>query len=318
MFADNNVMMERHVISLMEFEPKEIESIVDLGIKMKKNPKNYENALHGKTLAMLFQKTSTRTRMSFEVGMQQLGGHAVFLDWMKTQFQLADLRDETRALCRYCDAIMARLLRHEDLRTMASVATVPVINGCDEMHHPCQALADVMTIKEALGRAKGVRVAYLGIANNVSNSLSLATTATGMEFTLCASERHPPSLDHALLKRVKATGLYSETKEATGLKKAVAGADVLCTDSWVDMELFSNPAFAREKERRLKALMPFQINASLMKLNPRAKVMHGMPMHVGYEITRDAIESRNALIFDQAENRLHAQKALLLKLLWKV
>ncbi len=304
----------RHMLSLKDWTPSEIAGLVGLGIRVKKAPGGYAGKLKGKTLAMLFQKTSTRTRMSFEAGTYQMSCQAIFLDWAKTQFQMADIRDETRALCRYCDAIMARLLCHEDLQAMASASSVPVINGCDEKYHPCQALADVMTVKEAFGRADGLRMVYLGIANNVSNSLSVASTALGMEFVLCAPERHPPSLDAGLLRRVKGTGLYTETSD---VKKAVKGADVLYTDSWVDMELFSNPAFSKEKERRLKALMPYQLNAGMLKMSPKARVMHDMPMHVGYEITREAIESPRSLIFTQAENRLHAQKALLLKLLGK-
>lgn len=303
--------MMKHAVSLKGWSDKEIDDVVDLAIKIKAKPEKYSKALQGKNLAMLFQKTSTRTRISFEVGMFELGGHAIFLDWMNTQFQMSDIGDETRVLCRYSDAIMARLKKNQDLRAMASAATVPVINGCDEKYHPCQALADVMTIKEALGRTKGIRVAYLGIANNVSNSLSLAATALGMNFVLCVPERHPPSLDNELLERVKRTELYTETNDV----KAVKGADILYTDTWIDMELFNNPEFKKEKERRLKTFMPYQLNKDMMALAPKARIMHDMPMHIDYEITRDAIDSPNSIILDQAENRLHAQKALLIKLM---
>jgi ornithine carbamoyltransferase len=306
--------MAKHLVTLREWTPREISEVVDLGIKVKKNPKKYASALRGKMLAMLFQKTSTRTRVSFEVGMEQLGGHAVVLDWTKTQFGIADIRDETRALCRYCDVIMARLLRNADLRAMASASSVPVINGCDEKFHPCQALADAMTIKESFGKTKGVRVAYLGIANNVSNSLSLALTGLGMEFTLCSPERHPPSLDRDLLKSVKSTGRYNETKD---VEKAVKSADVIYTDTWMDMELMEDPKLRKEMERRAGLLGPYQVNSGLLRLNPKARIMHDMPMHVGHEITREAIESPRSLIFEQAENRLHVQKALLLRLLRK-
>lgn len=306
--------MAKHLLTLKDWKPREISDVVDLGIRIKKNPQKYAKALNGKVLVTLFQKTSTRTRVSFEVGMHQLGGHAVFLDWMKTQFRLADIADETRALCRYSDGIMARLLRNSELRKMAEASSVPVINGCDEKYHPCQGLADVMTIREVYGKTKGLRVVYLGIANNVSNSLSLASTALGMEFTLCVPERHKPSLDKELLESVRKTDLYTETKD---VKKAVKQADVIYTDSWVDMELFSNPKFRMEKQRRIRVLKPYQINLGLLKLNPKARIMHDMPMHVGYEITREAIEFPNSLIFTQAENRLHAQKGVMLKLLGK-
>jgi len=306
--------MIKHLISLKELEPKEIEYIIDKAIEIKKNPEKFSHVLDEKTLAMLFQKTSTRTRVSFEVAMTQMGGHAIFLDWKTTQFIMSEIRDEIRYISRNVDIVMARLVKNADLMEMIKYSIVPVINGCCEKHHPCQALADLMTVKEHLGKLKGLKLTYFGIANNVSNSLSLGCTKTGIEFTLCVPEKHSISLDQELIDYIKETGLYFEEKDP---RKAVKNADIIYTDSWIDMELFLDPKFKDEKERRLKTFMPYQLNNDLLK-NSKALIMHDMPMHVGYEITRDIIESSKSIIFDQAENRLHIQKAIMLYLLGKI
>jgi ornithine carbamoyltransferase len=303
--------MIKHLLTLKELKPKDIENLIRLAIEVKNNPENYYDSLSRKTLAMIFQKTSTRTRVSFETAMTQLGGHAIYLDWMKTQLSMADLRDEIRVISRYADAIMARLFYHKDLAEMAKYSRVPVINGLTEKYHPCQILADLMTLKEKLGRLKGLKLAYFGVANNISNSLTLGCIKSGMKFVLCSPERHQPSLDKDLLNFAKKSGLYSETNEQ---KPAIKDADAVYTDTWVDMELFFDPEFTKEKERRFKIFMPYRLDKKLLK-HSNALVMHDMPMHVGYEITRDVVESKKSIIFDQAENRLHMQKAILLTLL---
>lgn len=302
----------KHLLTLKELSSQDIAEIVDLAIDLKQRyiKGDRPELLKNKTLVMLFQKTSTRTRVSFEAGIAQLGGHAVFLDWQTTQFKMADIGDEARCIDRYADIVMARLLRHEDLVKMAGVMTKPVINGLCEKYHPCQTLADLQTMKEHLGELKGKKVVYLGIANNVSNTLSVGCTSLGMHFTLCVPERHPISLDEELIKMVKSSGLYEEESDP---KKAVIDADILYTDSWVDMELFFDPKFKVEKERRLKVLMPYQLNKELLQINKKAFVMHDLPAHRGYEIDDYAMASERAIIFDQAENRLHAQKAVLVK-----
>jgi ornithine carbamoyltransferase len=308
--------MVRHLLTLKDFKPDEIEKIINKAMEIKQNPENYRRSMEYKTLAMLFQKTSTRTRISFEVGMTQMGGHAIYLDWRTTQFTIAELEDEAKVVSRYVDIIMARLLKHEGLLSMAKVSEVPVINGLCERYHPCQILGDLMTIKEKFGKLKGLKLTYVGIANNVSNSLTVGCTKTGMNFTLCAPERHPISLDQELINEAKKTGLYEEN---TNIKEAIKDADVIYTDTWVDMEFFTDPKFEKEKERRLKVFMPYQINKELLEENnPKALIMHDMPIHVGYEMTRDVVESKKAIIFDQAENRLHAQKAIILFLLGKI
>jgi ornithine carbamoyltransferase len=293
---------------------KQIENLIDKAIEIKKNQKKWSRALEDKTLAMVFQKTSTRTRVSFEVGMTQLGGHAIYLDWRTTQFTISDIRDEAKCLSRFVDIIMARLLKHEDLRKMADASEVPVINGLCEKYHPCQSLGDLMTIKEHKGKLKGLKVVYLGIGNNVSNTLSLGCVRTGMHFTLCVPEMDPLSIDKELLEEVRKSGLYEEEKDP---KKAVEGADVVYTDTWVNMEFFTDPKFEKEKERRIKTCMPYQLNRQLVE-GTNALIMHDMPIHRGYEIDEWSIYSPNSIIFDQAENRLHIQKAIMLWLLGKI
>jgi ornithine carbamoyltransferase len=262
---------------------------------------------------MIFQKTSTRTRVSFEVAMTQLGGHGVFLDWRTTNFILADVRDETRYLSRNVDCIMARLLRNVDLQAMAETSRVPVINGCAEKYHPCQAISDLMTIKENKGRLKGVKLTYVGIRNNVCNSLIEGCTKVGMEITAVTPLVNEPSLDEELIERAKQTGLYKTTLD---VKEAVKDSDVVYTDTWIDMEFFLNPKFKEKKEKRIKLMKPYQVNAELLK-GSDALIMHDMPMHRGYEISEDAIESPNSIIYEQSENRLHSSKGILLKLLEK-
>jgi ornithine carbamoyltransferase len=301
-------------ITLKDFEADAVKHIIDKAIEIKKKPQKWANALSGKSLAMIFQKSSTRTRFSFEVGMTQLGGHAIFAQWATTQFGIADIPEEGRSISRYCDLIMARLLRNEDLVALAEGSEVPVINGLTELYHPCQALADLMTVKEKLGRTEGVNVVYTGIANNVSNSLSLCSIQTGANFTLCVPERHPPSLDEELLEMVKASGRYTETDD---IKAAMENADVVYTDTWIDMEFFTDPAFAEEKQRRIDTFQPYQVNEALIE-GRSTLVMHCLPAHKGYEVSETVLGSPNSVVFDQAENRLHAQKALMLWLLDKL
>lgn len=303
--------MVRHMITLKDFTADELGKIVDLGIEIKKNPEKYSTVLKDKTLIMLFQKTSTRTRCSFEAGMTQLGGHAIFLDWRTTQFQMADIQDEAKTLCRYADIIMARLKKNADLMKMAEVSTVPLINGICEKYHPTQILGDMMTIKEHLGDLKNKKLVFLGIGNNISNSLTVASTRLGMNFTLCAPEKDSPSLDQELLDEANKSGLYLEE---TDPKKAIEGTDAVYTDTWVNMEFFLDPKFAKEKERRIKTFSQYQLNKKLIG-DSKALIMHDAPIHRGYEIDDWAVTSPNSVIFDQAENRMHIQKAIMLFLL---
>jgi ornithine carbamoyltransferase len=287
--------------------------IIDRGIGIKRNPEKYQSALNGKSLAMIFQKTSTRTRVSFEVAMTQLGGHALYIDWRTTNFALADLSDETQYLSRNVDCIMARLLKNSDMQTMAKASRVPVINGCDEKYHPSQAIADLITVKEKKGKLKGAKMVYIGIHNNVCNSLIEACTKTGVKITTVTPIFNGPARDEELLSIARKTGLYETT---LNVKEAVEDADFVYTDTWVDMEFFLDPKFAKEKEKRVKLMMSYQINKQLLK-NSDVYVMHDMPIHRGYEISPDIIDSPKSVIYEQSENRLYSAKAILLTLLEK-
>jgi ornithine carbamoyltransferase len=205
---------------------------------------------------------------------------------------------------------MARLQKNGDLQKMARASRVPVINGCDDKYHPSQAIADLITIKEKHGKLKGAKLVYIGVHNNVCNSLIEGCTKTGVKLITVTPIANEAARDEELLGEAKKTGLWTNTLDA---KKAVKEADFIYTDTWIDMEFFTDPKFATEKEKRLKQMMPYQINAELLK-GSKAYVMHDMPIHRGYEISVEAIENPNAVIYEQAENRLYSAKAILLKL----
>jgi ornithine carbamoyltransferase len=300
-----------HLINFKELSGQQLTEMIDKAIEVKHNPEKYKRALSGKSLALIFQKTSTRTRVSFEVAMTQLGGHALYIDWRTTNFTLADIYDETQYLSRNVDGIMARLLRNADLQAMAKASRVPVINGCDEKYHPTQAIADLMTIKERKGKLKGVKLVYIGVHNNVCNSLIEGCTKSGVKITTVTPIFNEASRDDELLEKARKTGLWTTTLD---VKEAVKDADFVYTDTWIDMEHFSDPRYAEEKERRIKTMMPYQINRDLLK-GTDAYIMHDMPIHRGYEISADVVESPKSIIYEQSENRLYSAKAVLLKLL---
>ena len=300
-----------HLLNFKELSGEQINAFVDMGIEVKGNSDKYKKALDAKSLALIFQKTSTRTRVAFEVAMTQLGGHALYIDWRTTNFTLADIYDEIRYLSRNVDCIMARLLRNADLERIMDASLVPVINGCDEKYHPSQAIADLITIKERKGKLEGVKLTYIGVHNNVCNSLIEGCTKTGVEITTLTPIVNEQAVDEELIQAGKKTGLWKTTLD---MKKAVADADFVYTDTWIDMEFFTDPKFAAEKEKRLKQMMTYQINKELLK-NSNAYIMHDMPIHRGYEISADIIENAKSVIYEQAENRLYSAKAILLKLL---
>ncbi len=300
-----------HLINFKELSGQQLMEIIDKAIEVKRDPEKYRTALNGKSLAMIFQKTSTRTRVAFEVAMTQLGGHALYIDWRTTNLALADVYDEIQYLSRNVDCIIARLMKNSDLQVMAKASLVPLINGCDEKYHPSQAIADLITMKEKKGKLKGLSLVYIGIHNNVCNSLVEGCTKTGVKITAVTPIFNEPSKDEELLKAAKKTGLYETTLD---VKKAVKDADFVYTDTWIDMEFFLDPKFAEEKEKRIKLMMPYQINKELLK-GSNAYVMHDMPIHRGYEISADVIESPKSVIYEQSENRLYSAKAILLTLL---
>jgi ornithine carbamoyltransferase len=302
-----------HLISFKGLAGEQLSEMVDKGAEVKHNAREYRSALDSKSVALIFQKTSTRTRVSFEVAMTQLGGHGLFIDWRTTNFALADISDETQYLSRNVDCIMARLLMNADLQRMAEASLVPVINGCDEKYHPSQVIADLITMKEKKGNLKGKRLVYVGIHNNVCNSLIEGCTKSGVRITTVTPIFNEPSRDEQLLNEARKTGLW---ETALDLKRAVKDADFVYTDTWVDMEFFLNPKFASEKEKRVKLMMPYQVNKELLK-GSDAYIMHDMPIHRGYEISPEVISDHRSVIYEQSENRLYSAKSILLKLLGK-
>ncbi len=310
----------KHLISLKENSKKDLLEILAIAQKLKKlrNQGKIIDVLKNKTLIMLFQKSSTRTRLSFEAAMTELGGHAIFLDSRTTQFSLTDFKDEIKAVMRYGSILMFRALKASDVELAAQQNQIPVIDACSEKYHPCQALGDILTMSEKAGGLNKIKkIAWLGVENNVSNTLKLTAAKLGIKVSIIAPEANPDSIDSELNKLADKTGNISYT---TDIKTGLKNVNFVHTDTWMDMEFFDGgkikKEFTKEYNRRKKLLSPYQLNAKLVdNYCPQAKIMHCMPCHIGYEISRDAIDHQNSIIFDQAENRMHIQKAIILWLL---
>jgi len=302
----------KHLVDWKFWADEDIRHLLGLARKVKHHRWEYQGHMQGNTLVMLFQKTSTRTRVSFEAGMTELGGHAINLDWRASNFTLTDIRFETRYLCRNAALIVARLKDNADIVSMQEAATVPVINGCCNLYHPCQALADMLTIAEDRDEGvAGARLTYIGVYNNVVNSLVSIGAALGVHLTLVCPVRDEGVVDAQAREKLLCAGLLTETLDA---RAAVRDADYVYTDTWLDMEFFNDPAYAEAKEARCRTMLPFQITSELMA-GSQAKIMHDMPIHPGYEIAEEMVECERSIIYDQAENRLDAQKAIMLHLL---
>lgn len=310
----------RHLISLKEQTKEDILKILELAqkIKAKRKAGQPTNYLQNQTMVMFFQKGSTRTRLSFEAGMTELGGHAIFIDSKTTQFSLTDFDDEIQAVMRFGQILMFRALRAADVQLAASFNKIPIIDACSEKYHPAQALSDLLTMVEHSDGLKNIKkVVWLGIENNVSNTLKLMCAKLGIKIYLATPEAHLPSVDEELNLIANQTGNVVKTLD---LKEALTDADYVHTDTWMDMEFFANgqvkPEMREEFAKRKEKFMPYQLNADIInKHAPRAKIMHCMPCHIGYEITKDAVRHPNSIIFDQAENRLHGQKGIIMWLM---
>lgn len=301
----------RHLIDWKDWKDEEVREILDLAASIKTRRVNYQGYMSNRTLVMLFQKSSTRTRVSFEAAMTEMGGHGIYLDWNTTQFKLSHIRYETEYLSRNAAIIMARMRRHADLLELKAGASVPLINGCCDMYHPCQSMADMLTILMDRGSVEGARLTYIGVHNNVVNSLMSICAALGVHLTLVCPIAPEVAIDQQSKDRLRGKKLLHETLDP---KEAVSDADYVYTDTWVDMEFFDDPAYAQLKQQRMDTMMPYQLNAEL--INPtKAKVLHDMPIHPDFEITEELVESPRSLIFDQAENRLDAQKAIIIRLI---
>jgi ornithine carbamoyltransferase len=299
----------RDCLTLAEFSPDEVRLILDEAQKLKalRRSRIPFRPLFGRTLAMVFEKPSNRTRVSFEVGMYQLGGHALPLSPQELQIGKRETPSDTgRVLARYIDAIMVRTFDHEDLEELAAAADVPVINGLSDLHHPCQALADLLTIREEVGELESVKVAYVGDGNNVAHSLALGCALTDTTLTIAHPEGHAPSASVVQL----AAKLGVPPTLTQDPHEGVAGARIVYTDVWASM---GQEAEAEERKRKFA---PYQVNEELMSLAaPDAIFLHCLPAHRGEEVTSGVIDGPQSRVFDQAENRLYAQKALLYLLL---
>ena len=293
----------KHLLDINDLGKKDIEQIFSLTTKLK-NKKN--KLLAQKTIGLLFAKPSTRTRVSFEVGMVQLGGHALDLSGQKMQIFSGreTIADTSKTLSRYLDAIVARLYSHDDLLELAKHAKVPVINGLTDFNHPCQALADLYTVSQNYSKLKDVHLVFVGDgSDNVCSSLIQICYKLGVKITVATPRYYPPNAE--VLKRTEHYATVTDNA-----KDAVKDADVIYTDTWVSM------GQEKEKENRKNRLKPYQINAKLLSYAPaHVKIMHCLPAHRGQEITDDVMDGQHSIIFDQAENRLHVQKAILVLLM---
>ena len=300
----------RHLVHLLDYRSHEIHEILELGSKLKAQQKRGEEHryLSGKTLAMIFEKPSTRTRLSFEVGMEQLGGKAIFLSARDLQIGRGEpVKDTARVLSRYVDGIMIRAYYQKEVEELAHYASVPVINGLTDRFHPCQALADLLTVHEQFDGLGGhIKIAYLGDGNNVAHSLMIAGSKTGVKVHVA----HPPGYapEEEIVSRSCEEALLTgaEIKVTEDPVEAVKDAHVLYTDVWASM------GQEEEQEERLNVFQNYRLERQMAEqAHPEAVVMHCLPAHRGEEITDEVIEAANSVVFDQAENRLHAQKALM-------
>jgi ornithine carbamoyltransferase len=304
--------MKKDLVTLAQLSQDEILKIISLAEKIKKAPLNYGTALKDKTLLMIFEKPSLRTRISFEVGMTQLGGHAIYYDLANSPMgKKESVADTARAASRYVDLIMARLFSHQTIEELAQFATVPVINALTDFSHPCQILGDLLTIKEKKGRLDNLKLAYLGDGNNnVTHSLLYGCAIVGLDiFVGCPANRDFLPLDQVLAKsRELARGTIKVTAEPA---EAIKDADIVYTDSWMSYHIAEE-----KKEQRLKTLLPYRVTRELMsQAKPEAIFMNCLPAQRGVEQTAEVIDGPQCVVFDQAEYRLHIQKAIMLYLL---
>ena len=297
-----------HLLKLSDLTREEILSILNLADQLKYERKQgiFKEYLKGKKLGMIFQKSSTRTRVSFEVGMYELGGYALFLSNRDLQIGRGEpVQDTARVLSRYLDAIMIRTFAQSEVEDLAKYGSIPVINGLTDYCHPCQVLADLMTVREKKGTFKGLKMCFIGDGNNMANSLMVGAVKMGMSFSIACPDGYEP--DEKLMAWAGENGSFTLTRSPL---EAAEGADVIYTDVWASM--------GQEEERvqRERAFAGYQVNARLMRAaQPDAMVLHCLPAHRGEEITADVFEAHAGEIFEEAENRLHAQKAVLCKLI---
>ncbi len=304
----------KHLLCLNDWTSDEIINVLDLADKLKYENKNgirHDHHLKGKTMGMIFSKSSTRTRVSFEVGMQQLGGYALFLSSADIQLGRGEtVHDTAKTLSRYLDGIMIRTFKQQDVEDLAKYGSIPIINGLTDDLHPCQILADLQTVREKKGTLKGLKLAYVGDGNNVAHSLLLGCAKTGMNISVASPEGYTCSKKYTdmAFEIAKSTGSIIEL--TSDPIQAVLNADVVYTDTWVSMGM------EKEKEERMAIFAPYQVNSSLLaSAKPDVIFMHCLPAYRGYEVTEEIIDGPCSVVFDEAENRLHAQKAVMVTLM---
>jgi ornithine carbamoyltransferase len=301
-------MKQKHLLSLKDYSRTDIEEIFDLARKMKSRPGDYRQALEGKTLAMIFQKPSTRTRVSFEVGMYQLGGHALFLGADAIQLNRGEtVPDTAKVLSRFVDGIMARVFAHQDIMDLARHATVPVINGLSDLLHPCQALAAYFTLLERRGSLDGLKIAYVGDGNNVCHELMFGAVKLGVTMAVASPAGYEPNqLIVKSAAREAQKGKTPAPEVMSDPREAVNGADVVYTDVWTSM------GQEAESEARNTAFEGYIVDQALMsEAKPDAVFMHCLPAHRGEEVAAEVMDGPQSIVFDEAESRLHVQKALM-------
>ena len=303
-------MKKKDFVCINDLTQEEFDQILDLAIEVKKNPSAYATSLKGKTLAMIFQKPSTRTRISFEVGIYQLGGIALYLSSSDLQLGRGEtIADTAKVLSRYVDGIMARVFSHQDILDLALNATIPVINGLTDLLHPCQGMADYLTIREKKGKGK-LKIAYVGDGNNVAHSLLFGAAKAGLDISVVSPHGYFPDKNIVNEANKEASKKGTTVEVTADVDLGVRNADVIYTDVWTSM------GQEAEQRERLVNLRPYQVNATLMKKAKKdALFMHCLPAHRGEEVVDEVVDSEQSVVFDQAENRLHVQKAIMLKLM---
>ena len=303
--------MKKDFIALTDFSSDELTGMLDLANRIKQSPQEFDSALKGKTLGMIFNKKSTRTRISFQVGISQLGGTGLFLGPEDMQLARGEtISDTAKVLSRFLDGIMIRTFSHSDVLDLAKYASVPVINGLTDYNHPCQALADMMTIREKFGELEGLKLAYVGDSNNVAVSLLFACVKLGLHISLVSPKGYTITKEALDMSREEAEskGLNVVLKE--NVQEGVAGADIVYTDVWTSMGQDA------ERDRRLKDFKGFQVDEALVSMaKPEVLIMHCLPAHRGEEITEGVMEGPNSVVFDQAENKMHLHQAILEKVI---
>ena len=299
----------RDFLSIQEWSTEELTQVLDLAAELKEKQQRREAhpILRGKTLGMIFQKSSTRTRVSFEVGMWQLGGQALFLSANDLQIGRGEpVKDTARVLSRYLDGIMIRTFSHAEVEELAAYADIPVINGLTDRLHPCQAMADLLTIREHKGSLKGLKMAYIGDGNNMVHSLMHGCAKFGMDISVATPTAYEPNAGIVAAAKQVAQGTGSRIELTQDVLEAAAGADVLYTDVWASMGMES------EQVARQAVFKNYQINQQVLAAaDKKAIVLHCLPAHRGEEITEDVLEGPQSVVFDEAENRLHVQKAVM-------